>query len=323
MGGSRKSTSTEIIRLAVAGCLSRHVSPGQRLLLGLSGGVDSVVLLHALLATGYTPAALHVHHGLNTAADNWANFCESLCGDWNVPLAVTRVTVDRNSPEGLEGAARAARHYAFSQVDADWLCLGHHQGDRAETVMLNLLRGSGVRGAGAMREKSGRLLRPLLAVNRAQVLDYAHAHMLKWVEDDSNRNVRHSRNYLRHRILPELVRRFPAAEARISAAASHFAEATDLLDDLALMDIGSRTATFPIDVALLNSLSSARARNVLRFLLVGAGVGIPSDDRLGEALRQFLTALPDRHPRISFGGATLVRRSGAIFLELADDSGQP
>lgn len=317
MDDSRKSLSTDDLKLAVAGCMARHAGPDQRMVVGLSGGVDSVVLLHAVLALGYSPGAVHVHHGLNPLADDWAEFCNALCANWGVGLVVKPVAVDRNSPDGLEGAARRARHSVFDQLQCDWLLLGHHQGDRAETVLFNLLRGAGVRGTGAMRERAGRFLRPMLAVARADVLAYAKAHSLTWVEDTSNRDERFSRNFLRHRILPDLTRRFPAAEARIANAAGHFAEATDLLDDLALLDLGSRPPAFPVDVELLASLSSARARNVLRFLLTVAGVGIASDDRLAEALRQCLTAAPDRHPRVAFGRAALFRKGNKVYLDSA------
>jgi tRNA(Ile)-lysidine synthase len=315
MAGSRKSPFTDAPPSAVADCLDRHVQPGQKVVVGLSGGIDSVVLLHAVRESGRTPSAFHVHHGLSPSADDWTEFCQKLCAAWRVDLSVERVAVERDSADGLEAAARRARHDAYGRVAADWLLLAHHQGDRAETMLFNLLRGAGVRGAGALRECNGRILRPLLAVSRTEIRAYADAHSLDWVEDESNCDTRFSRNFLRHRVLPLIEERFPAAATRLAGAANHFAEAADLLDELAQMDMATRAPQFPVDIDLLAKLPEPRARNVLRFLLSHAGVGIPSEDRLVEALRQCLSAAPDRHPEITFGRWILRRRAGRIFLE--------
>jgi tRNA(Ile)-lysidine synthase len=320
MVGSRKSPSIEVVRSAVADCLGRHAPSGQRLIVGFSGGIDSVVLLHALRGVGITVSAFHVHHGLSQFADAWAAFCRKLCAAWQIALTVERVVVERTSVDGQEAAARRARHEAYDRVAADWLLLAHHQDDRAETMLFNLLRGAGVRGAGALGERNGRILRPLLSVNRAQIRAYADSESLRWVEDESNADTRFSRNFLRHRVLPVVEERFPAAASKLASAAKHFAEGADLLDELALLDMGSEPPGFPVEIGVLARLSEPRARNVLRFLLSRAGVGIPSEDRLIEALRQCLSAAPDRRPAICFGGRILRRRRGRLFLELRSGS---
>lgn len=314
MAVSRKSRSTETLRAAVAGCLDRHADRDQRLVVGLSGGIDSVVLLHAVLAERGAAAAVHVHHGLTPQADRWEDHCRALCLGWAVPLEVARVDVERNSADGLESAARRARHAVYRQLAADWILLGHHRGDRAETMLFNLLRGAGVRGAGAMPERSSMLLRPLLGVGRTEIADYAEAHGLAWVDDHSNADTRYARNFLRHEVLPAIRGRFPAVEERLASAAARFAEAADLLDDLARLDLGTRPSGFPVEVAFLAGLSEPRARNVVRYLLAVQGVGIPAEERLAEALRQCLEAGPDRHPAISFGSHVLSRRNGCITL---------
>lgn len=314
MAASRKSRSTELLHSAATACLTRHVPQGARLVIGLSGGIDSVVLLHIANFLRGPVEALHVHHGLNAEADRWAGFCQALCDSWSIPLQVVRVDVERKSSDGLEGAARRARHDAYTRSGADWVLLGHHRGDRAETMLFNLLRGAGVRGAGAMPERSGRLLRPLLAVGRADIADYASAHALQWVDDHSNADTRYSRNFLRHGILPAIQPRFPAVEERLASAAARFAEAADLLDDLALLDLGPREPSFPIDIECLAALSEPRARNLLRYLLTRHGVGIPSEERLSEALRQCLAAAPDRHPELVFGRHAVRRKAGQIVL---------
>lgn len=317
MAVSRNCPSTDPVEAAVAACLARQAIPADALLLvGLSGGVDSIVLLRALLAVGRRPRAIHVHHGLSRHADDWASHCQALCSEFGVDLQVTQVTVERGSADGLEGAARRARHDAYSRADGDWLLLGHHAQDRAETLLFNLVRGAGMRGVAAMPERRGRILRPLLGLTRLQIIDYAVNRGLRWVEDASNEDDRFSRNYLRHRILAPLEDRFPGVTTRLAGAGERFAEAVELLDQLAALDLGSAPAAFPLAVGTLARLPEPRARNVLRMLLARAGIGIPSEARLAEALAQFLHAGCDRHPSVAFGAVRLVRRRGMI--EIAD-----
>ncbi len=316
MASSRKSPGAETgVPAAVADCLARHTAPSERVCVALSGGIDSVVLLHALTIVGWPqPSALHVHHGLSPNADCWADFCANLCARLGVPLRCVRVAVARASGDGLEAAARRARHAAFAEAEADWILLAHHRDDRAETLLFNLLRGAGLPGAAAMRERSGRLLRPLLALGRSDIEAYARAHRLRWVEDESNADTRYARNFLRQSVLPDLQRRFPAAAENLAAAARRFAEGLELLDALARLDLGA-TEDFPLPCELLTQLDEPRARNVLRYLLTKRDVQIPSEARLREVLRQFLGAAADRRPQARFGGHRLYRRRGAIHLE--------
>lgn len=323
MASSRKSPPIEpapALTDALAACLARQVVPGQQLVVGLSGGVDSVVLLHALVAhrdvasATFSLAALHVHHGISPYADDWERFCRAYCARLAVPFASVRVAVERGSRDGLEAAARRARHAAFAAAAADWIVLAQHRDDQAETLLFNLLRGTGLAGAAAMRERNGRLLRPLLPVGRADIEAYARAHALEWVEDESNADLRHARNFLRRRILPELQGRFPSAGKTLAAAAARFAEALDLVDALARADLDGRE-DFPVDVACLARLDEARARNVLRYLLARRQVMIPGEARLTEAVRQMCSAGPDRHPALAFGDHRLCRRRGKLYLE--------
>lgn len=290
--------------------------------MGFSGGVDSLVLLHALTLcrdedhASFRLSALHVHHNISTNADQWEDFCRACCDRLAVPFSCVRVAVERESKDGLEAAARRVRHTAFAEADTDWLMLAHHRDDQTETIIFNLLRGTGLAGVAAMREHGGRLLRPLLAVGRADIEAYARQYDLEWIEDESNADIRHSRNFLRQRILPELSSRFPAASKNIAGAGARFAEALELLDDLARMDIGE-PAEFPLSLERLEGLSEARARNALRYLLAQHHVMIPSEARLREALRQLLSAAPDRHPALMFGQHCLRRQRGLVYLESA------
>ena len=290
------------IDAALAGFFLPRLTPGARICVGLSGGIDSVVLLHALwrMARADAPAirlsAVHVHHGISARADGWAAFCRDCCGRLDVPLRVARVDVPRDSGEGLEGAARRQRHGVFAELDADWLALAHHRGDQAETVLLNLLRGAGVSGASGMlaerpQPRGPALVRPLLGVERAVIERYAEAHGLAWVDDESNDDRHFRRNFLRHDVMPLLERKFPGAGASLVRAAEHFAEAAVLLDDLAALDREAvSAASGRIVVEAFNRLAPARARNLLRHAWSRAGFRAPDARWIDEALKQLATA---------------------------------
>jgi tRNA(Ile)-lysidine synthase len=315
--------------LAAAGVDSRH-----RLCCALSGGIDSVALLDVLDALrqrfGYTLEAAHIHHGLNPAADGWQDFCTEICRRRDIPLHIFRVEVPRDHPGGLAESARIARHAALSGIACDWLVLGHHSDDQAETVLFRLLRGTGVHGAAAMAaiepaDAAGRTgrLRPLLETRREKILAYARERNLEWIEDDSNTDLRFTRNDLRHRILPAIESRFPAARLTLARSASHFREAAELLDELAQAD--AVAAAFEackegegggrvFNRAFLLSLSPARLANLFRWELRRLGLLPPSTARLSETLRQLRTASGPLC--LPLGDCTCHSRRGRVWLTL-------
>src|SRR5579863_6236309 len=189
MANSRKRRSSDPLTEA-ARVLGKLDIAGRTLCVGLSGGVDSVVLLKLLLGLkprlGHALIAIHVNHGLSPHALRWEKFCADLCKRWKVPLAVERVRVPK-SRSGLEAEARTRRYGAFATYAEDYLLLAHHLDDQAETLLLQLLRGAGVRGLAAMQEVSRNsprlaipVVRPLLAVARTEILRYARRHRLTW-----------------------------------------------------------------------------------------------------------------------------------------------
>jgi tRNA(Ile)-lysidine synthase len=252
--------------------------------IAFSGGLDSTVLLHLLANLAKTEklptlGAVHVHHGLQAAADAWPGHCQSVCDALGVPLRVMRVQVRAGA--SLERAARDARYQAFSEVVGAGAALltGQHRDDQAETLLFRLLRGAGVQGLAAMPMQrplaGGHLLRPLLGSSRAELQAYAQAHALTWIEDPSNADPRFSRNYLRHRVVPRLTERWPQAVASLARAAEHLSEAQGLLDELAGIDLqaADQPSPFPwlplpsLALAPLCELSDARQRNALRHWL--------------------------------------------------------
>lgn len=299
-----KSNPSSKLRAQLKEFIAARTGPADQLCVGLSGGRDSVVLLHLLAGLGLNGrlSAIHVHHGLSPRADAWSDFCCDLCGHLGIPLAVERVAVPRDSGLGLEAAARRARYAAFAGCDADCLLLAHHQGDQAETLLFNLLRGAGVTGAAAMpveRLQGGlRILRPLLAVPQAAIAACAAEAGLVWVEDESNANVDFSRNFLRHDVLPLLEGRFPGAVERLAGAAGHFAEADLLLAEQAAADWADVAVHDAVPLASLRRLSPPRLKNLLRHRLRVLGWGTPVAARLDEFARQLLEAGPGRRPQL-------------------------
>ncbi|MBI5923519.1 MAG: tRNA lysidine(34) synthetase TilS [Betaproteobacteria bacterium] len=308
----------------VAAFLRRHLGLDQKLVVGLSGGRDSIVLLHILQRLQsrfeFHLSACHVNHGLSPRAEEWQLFCQRVCAEWGISLTVNAVDIPRSSAEGLEAAARNRRYAVFSEISADWLVLAQHRGDLAETTLFNLLRGTGLAGMASMPEtrllRPGLgLMRPMLGVARFDIDAYLERHHLDWVEDESNQNTGFSRNFLRHEVLPLLLSRFPAAEKKLASAVAHFSEAKSLLDQLAIIDLGEHPPEFPVPLECFARLSEPRGRNLLRFLLFRHGTGIPSEERLIEAVRQLLEAKQDRHPAVVFGDKQLCRKRGRVHLE--------
>jgi tRNA(Ile)-lysidine synthase len=298
--------------------------PARRVRVGLSGGLDSTVLLH-LLAGLRQPlsidlSAAHVQHGLVAGSEAWAGECRRLCDRLGVPLAVCRVEVDRRHPGGLEAAAREARRAALAALGDDALALAHHRDDQAETVLFRAIRGAGVRGASGMRpvDPSGpgpMIWRPLLDVPRADLLAHARSAGLAWVDDPSNADCGFSRNFLRHEVLPLVESRFPGAAAGLARMGRLCGEAAGMLDELAALDLAAlRLPGGRLGRVGALGLSSARRRNLMRFLLQGAGEAMPDEDRLREIERQLCSEGAAEGLRLPVGGSALCVYRDAWWL---------
>lgn len=285
---------------------------------GLSGGCDSVVLLHVLsrLGLGERLCAIHVRHNLSANAGEWAGFCADYCRRLAVDLQLRDIEVERGSGLGLEAAARAARYRAFAGCAPDILLLGHHADDQAETLLFNLLRGAGVAGAAAIpaERRHGRLriLRPLLDCPRRDIEAYAREHGLAWVDDESNADTGLSRNFLRHDVLPVLAARFPAAGRNLAQASAHFAEADALLGELASADWQVAACGDAVSLMALRNLSPPRLRNLLRYRLRTLGWQVPAAARLDEFCRQLRCAAPDRHPALDLREGSMRAGKGLL-----------
>ena len=298
-----------------------HLRSHKHILIGLSGGVDSVVLLHLLHTLAprfdWRLSALHVHHGISPNADAWADFCAELCAHFGIPLHVEQVDIAPLRDEhGIEAAARKLRHAAFARQDCDLVALAHHADDQAETLLLQLLRGAGIKGVAGMpyiRGGQPGVVRPLLEVPRSELEAYAREYELRWVEDESNDDESYPRNFLRHRLLPLLEQRFPAYRDTLTRSARHFAEAGELLDELAQQDGALAIDAGTLQVEALRGLSRHRAKNLLRYFLHMQGAPMPQAAQLDDLLRQLLEARADAAVCVEFGGWEVRRYQDKAF----------
>lgn len=290
-----------------------------------SGGLDSTVLLHLAQARGFPGLnAIHVHHGLQAAADDWAAQAEQQCRQWGVPLRVLRVAVEAQHPQGPEAAAREARYAALCSVlqPGTLLMSAHHADDQAETVLLRLFRGTGVQGLAAMRPLAflgaQPLWRPLLKQPREALQAYAGAQGLRWIEDPHNQHPRYARSWLRSTALPLLRSRWPQLDVALLRTAEHASDAAQLLQDLA-RDLLA-TVCLPeggLSVAGLLALSAPQRRLVLRHWLVTLGLPSVASAVLQRLEREVLAAAPEAHPLLCWPGGEFRRYRQALH------AGQP
>ncbi len=291
--------------------------------MGLSGGLDSVVLLRLLheLAPRFSwqLSALHVNHGISPKAGVWETFCSDLCSRYLIPLHIDHVDITPLRGQGIEAAARKLRHESFARQACDFIALAHHVDDQVETLLLQLLRGAGVRGAAAMatlseRDGSHRVLRPLLNCSRREIMDYAQKLGMQWVNDESNADEVYPRNYLRHRVLPMLEKAFPAYRDTLSRSTRHFAEASELLDEFAKLDGGESFEGNSLNVAVLRKLPPIRAKNLLRYFLHMQGAPLPRSTQLEEMLRQLFEARQDAALSVRYGDHQVRRFRDRVYV---------
>ena len=317
---SKKTKPLSLLDVVEKGFVSLSASHKKMktMTVALSGGIDSVVLLHLLhqlqKTQTFTLKASHVHHGLSKNADKWVSFCEKLCRKLSIPLDVNYVKLPQKKSLGIEGEARRLRYEKLLQSQTDLVVLAHHEDDQAETFLLQLIRGAGVKGLSSMAHFDGtrRLWRPLLNASRIDIESYAKKYKLNWIEDESNQNIDFDRNFIRSKVLPILKNRFNHIIKVISRSSSHLAEAQHLLDDLAQIDLKnllkSDNYKHKLNVKTLDKLSNARAKNALRFWLEMNDQLMPSRDLLDELLRQVLTAKKDADLKIDLSKAYEIRR---------------
>ncbi|MGI4982593.1 MAG: tRNA lysidine(34) synthetase TilS [Janthinobacterium lividum] len=368
----------EAVDRALADALA-GVPAWSTLAVALSGGLDSMVLLDALARRGVRPVepvepgraavlspasadatapepsttpvsltcvAIHVHHGLSPAADDWLRHCEQACAARRVPFLHERVTLGDGAGQGIEAAARKARYAVLERLararGACAVLLAQHADDQAETVLLQMLRGTGLPGLSAMpaqrplgrgqdaSPESLQLLRPFLDLRRDELEAYAAGQALTWVEDPSNQDRRHRRNALRHQVFPAIATHFPDYRRTLARTARHAAAAQALCDELAQADLltcaaspgtsasGALPAMRVLTRTGLHALSARRLANVLRFWMHGAGLPAASEARLGEMMRQLHAVNAMGPPGGESGARIEIAHAGYLLLGYRD-----
>ncbi len=334
MANSRKLKLSSILS-RVENILREQVQRNDHLVIGLSGGVDSVLLLSILTSLivqlGFTLSALHVNHGISPNANKWEKFCLDLCSAHGIPIKIAKLKISRLSGTSLEAVARDARYQIFRKLKADYVILAQHLDDQAETLLLQMLRGAGVKGLGAMPvvrnqisevgnqalDTGPQILRPLLNVSRSEIEDYAQKNKLCWITDESNNDVTFDRNFLRHKIFPLLEKRFPSYRTTFLRTSRHMAEAGCLLDELAEYDRKECIISNKLQIKELRKLSFPRARNLLRYSFAQQGVILPSAVKLEDILGQLLSSRLDTKLHIMFGDTEIRCFRGSIHVRRA------
>jgi len=314
--------------------LSEETVRPNRYVVAFSGGLDSTVLLHALATSieqhGIPLLAIHIDHGLQQDSERWAEHCRSAAARFDVEFQSKRVTIDRAAGKGQEAAARDARYAALGSFmsPGDWILSAHHQDDQAETLLLNLLRGSGsagIAGIAAIRPiENGWLARPLLSFSQESLRNYAASHDLIWIEDPSNSERSFDRNFLRHEVLPTLESRWPELARRLYRSSRIAADSATLLDDLGSIDaqaLGDRHDRLRVDS--LRSLSAERQKNVLRYALRQLALATPSAAQLQRVLDEVVAARVDAEPVLKWDGVEVRRYRNHLYLLAADLTEKP
>jgi tRNA(Ile)-lysidine synthase len=298
----------------------------KKIIIAYSGGVDSHVLLHALASMRKDfpelhLSALHVNHQLQDDADRWSVHCKNICKALNVPLQTIKAEVKPEKGESLEAVARTKRYEIFAErlPENAYLLTAHHQDDQAETVLLQLLRGAGVKGLSAMALQmpfaKGFLARPLLSIGQAEVVEYAEQAALSWVDDHSNHDVAYHRNYLRHTVMPLLKKIRPGAAQAMSRSAQHCSTASALLEEFAADDFKQASITDKcLSAEKLKTLADNRQVNVMRYWLQAQGCVLPSTIKMQHILQDLIASRYDAKPEITWGEVSLRRVKDEIFV---------
>ncbi|GAA4034594.1 tRNA lysidine(34) synthetase TilS [Actimicrobium antarcticum] len=322
----------DVFERALAVIRARVFLSGPAMAVAYSGGLDSSVLLHLAhrhaQKNGIPLFAFHVHHGLSADGDAWLAHCDAECARLGITFAAQRVRLAGAESSGIEAAARSSRYAALGAMcrahQVPLLLTAHHQDDQAETVLLQLLRGSGVAGLSGMDSANCAadllgdaelvMARPLLSLSRLQLAEVVRAESIVHVDDASNLDTRYARNALRHEVMPALDKFFPGFQHRLARTAGHAQAAQRLLIELARQDMALCGVAEGIDISRLRTLSADRADNLLRYWFGSRGVRMPSTSWLLEMRTQLYEAKPDAQLCVTHADCHIRRHRDHVFI---------
>ena len=301
-----------------------NATTAQCFLIALSGGLDSTALLSLFSKLSqkqphFSLRAIHIHHGLSPNADNWAAHCQALCDQFQIPLGIDHVQVDKTN--GIEAGAREARYFAIKKHlrTDEVLVTAHHLNDQTETFFLSLKRGSGVQGLGAMQPQSTLfnmpIFRPLLAFTREQLEDYVRDENLTWITDESNADNRYDRNFLRNQILPTLRDRWAHFDSAVQRSAQHCFEQQQLINELLAETFREHCQT-SAEFQLLNfaQYSTAKQTALLRMWLAENHNEMPSKRQLAQLIEDVVFAKEEANPQFQLGEKIIRRYQSCLYL---------
>ena len=332
------------VAASILAALRQFPTP-KRYVVAYSGGCDSHALLCALnelccrdhrQLPSQLPcthiSAIHINHGLLSQSDEWEAHCMRVCNELAIDYISIQLNLTVPKGESLEAYARAARYQAIRQQlnDGDMLLLAQHQDDQAETVLLQALRGSGVKGLAAMPGLvcygSTWQARPMLSLTQVGIEDYAVQQQINWVEDPSNREIKFDRNYLRHEVIPILKQRWPSMSETLSRVASHQADADQLITELAFSDWQNykRDDPLQLNTAGMSNLSSARQKNLLRFWISEqCDFPVPDTTMCQLLIDEVIMASSDAEPELCWADVVVRRYRGVLYLEKQSTANTP
>lgn len=304
--------------------LQQHFPSQKDFLIALSGGVDSVVLLHLFRQIKDTHnlnlRAIHIHHGLSQNADQWTTFCQQLCIALQIPLDVKYVKV--SGKNGIEASAREARYQAIQEnvKPNEVVVTAHHLNDQVETFFLALKRGAGLKGLSAMQAVSFlqnlTIFRPLLNINKKDILAYARTHQLKWVEDESNQSNVYDRNFLRNHWLPEIEQQWAYFPQNVARACQHLASEQKLLHEL-LSECFTQYFDPKIKTLAIQDFAAFSAEKqtaLIRLWLEKVGLLMPSSAQLQQLIERVIFADNDKQPQLKLGNQIVRRYQQKLFI---------
>ena len=321
MGNSKNLNLINELRNFVA----QHFAP--KIAVGFSGGLDSVALTHALFLLArelnFEILAIHIHHGISKNADFWADFSKKFCVDRGISFVFEKVKLT----DFAENTARAARFSAFQKLAHNRpLFLAQHADDQMETMLFKIARGGGLKavcGIQKIKKIQGlTIFRPWISTPRAEILEFAKAENLEWVNDESNADTAYARNFLRHEVVAPLKKRFGAVEKHFAHTAEIAAESLELLNDLAQMDFArAALSQNALSVAQIKTLPPARLKNLLRFILENHGESLPPSSQFNEFCRQILESAPQKSPRLELKKFQFFVQNGKLFFQKSTVNG--